>query len=163
MILLLPGLKKLVIPQKKYKLYANLNKHLRGKICYRLKVSMLQKISHIILASLLLVATMGMAVSKHYCSDSLISVSVFEEADSCCDDMGCCHTENEFIQVKNDFSTPAISTIPVLAEITILGHDLFDGLNLTLSETEIQKNTISDSPLPSSVSEALSLKQVYLL
>lgn len=123
---------------------------------------MLQKFSHIILALLLLVSTMGLAVSKHYCSDSLVSVSIFEEADSCCDDMGCCHTENEFFQVKNDFSTPAISTIPLLAEITVLGHDLFDIFDLTLPETETQ-NTTSDSPLPSSVSEALSMTQVYLL
>ena len=124
---------------------------------------MLQKFSHIILASLLLVSTMGMAVSKHYCSDNLVSVSIFEEADTCCDDMGCCHNENEFFQVKNDFSTPAISTIPVLAEISILGHDLFNSTDLILSETDIQNKPLSDSPLPSSVSEALSMKQVYLL
>ncbi|MCG6188821.1 HYC_CC_PP family protein [Maribellus maritimus] len=124
---------------------------------------MLQKFSHITFSCLLLISTMGMAVSKHYCSDNLVSVSLFEEADACCGDMGCCHTENEFIQVKDDFSAPNISTIPVLAEITILGHDLFEGLNVTLAETEIQKNTISGLPLPSSVSEALSLKQVYLL
>lgn len=124
---------------------------------------MFKKISHIILSCLLLIATMGMAVSKHYCSDDLVSVSLFDEADNCCDEMGCCHTENKFIQVKDDFSTPAISTIPMLAEITILGHDLFDGFDLTLPETKIQNNIISISPLPSAGSEALSLKQVYLL
>ena len=124
---------------------------------------MLQKFSHIVLASLLLVSTIGMAVSKHYCGGSLVSVSLFEEAEACCDDPGCCQTKNEFIQVKEDFSTPSISTIPALAEITVLGHDLFDGLDFTLPETEIQNKSISISPLPPSVSEVLSLKQVYLL
>lgn len=124
---------------------------------------MLQKFSHIVLASLLLVSTMGMAVSKHYCSGSLVSVSLFDEADACCDDTGCCQTKNEFIQVTEDFSSPSISTIPVLAELTVLGHDLFDGLDMTLPQTEIQNTPFSISPLPPTVSEVLSLKQVYLL
>ena len=125
---------------------------------------MLQKFSHIILAVLLMISTMGMAVSKHYCGDDLVSVSMFEEAETCCGDMGCCHTENEFFQVKEDFSAPVISTIPFLAELDILGYDLL-AIESLLNEPE-QENTnifVDFSPPPKTIQTVLSLKQVYLL
>ncbi len=125
---------------------------------------MLRKISHIISAILLLVTSMGMAVSKHYCHGELVSVSVFHEADSCCDMPGCCTNENHFYQVKEDFSSPVISTVPVLAELDILGHDLLATESL-LTETESENTTsfIDYSPPPKNIQTVLSLKQVYLL
>ena len=86
---------------------------------------MLKKVSHIILSVLLLVSTVGVVVSKHYCSGSFVSVSVFNEAESCCGDSDCCHNENQVYQVKTDFSAPIISSVPGLAEFGILGHNLF--------------------------------------
>jgi len=55
---------------------------------------MIKKLTHIVLASLLLVTTMGLTVSKHYCHNSLVDVSFFSKAESCCDDGGCCQNEN---------------------------------------------------------------------
>ena len=86
---------------------------------------MLRKISHIILSALLLATTMGMAVSKHYCSGSFVSLKLFDEAKSCCGDSDCCHNENHFYQVKDDFSAIQIQDVPQLAETDILGHELF--------------------------------------
>ncbi|WP_444705632.1 HYC_CC_PP family protein, partial [Mariniphaga sediminis] len=42
---------------------------------------MLKRFSHITLSFLLLMATTGMAVSKHFCDDFLISTSVYAEAE----------------------------------------------------------------------------------
>jgi len=125
---------------------------------------MLKKFSHIILASLLLVSTMGVAISKHFCSGFFVSISVFHEAKSCCDNSDCCHNEDHFYQVKDDFSAPVISTVPFLAELDILGHDLaeFDSL-LTEPESENTSSYIDFSPPPKNIQTVLSEKQVYLL
>lgn len=124
---------------------------------------MLKKLSHIILSLLLLVSTMGMAVSKHYCQGDLMSVSLFGKDKHACDMGSCCHDETHIYQVKEDFSVPTISMPPVLAEIDILGHDLFDLANLTAPETENSTPFITETPPLQSHQKALALKQVYLL
>ncbi|MEZ5104185.1 MAG: hypothetical protein R2757_06805 [Draconibacterium sp.] len=125
---------------------------------------MIRKISHIIFSLILLVSTMGLVISKHYCGGELVSVSVYHNADSCCDMDGCCQNETHTYQVKDDFSTPVISTIPVLAELDVLGHDLLVVESL-LTEPE-QENTnlyVDFSPPPKTTQTVLSQKQVYLL
>ncbi len=125
---------------------------------------MLKAFSHIILSMVLLVSTIGMTVSKHYCGGEIVSVSVFHEADSCCDMKGCCQNENHTYQVKDDFSSPVITAIPVLAELDILGHDLLANESLlTVPESENPVSFIANSPPPKTIQTVLSLKQVYLL
>ncbi len=124
---------------------------------------MLKKFSHIILSVVLLVSTVGVAVSKHYCSGSFVSVSVFNEAESCCGDSDCCHNETNFYKVKDDFSAPAVLSAPVLAELDILGHDLFSDILTLLPETETAEILYDSSPPPPTIQKALSLRQIYLL
>jgi hypothetical protein len=119
--------------------------------------------SHIVLSFLLLISTIGLVVSKHYCSGEMISVSVYYEADSCCDMGGCCENENHTYQVKDDYSSSVITTIPFLAELDILGHDLFETGELTAKETEILTPFVANAPPPKTIQKILSLKQVYLL
>jgi len=123
---------------------------------------MIKKLNHIILASLLLISTMGLAVSKHYCHSSLVDVSIFAEADSCCDDGGCCSNENHFYQVKEDFSAPVISTIPILAEIDVLHQTLLDPDILIPNELTKEFELTNDPP-PPTVMEFLAEEQLYLL
>ena len=124
---------------------------------------MLRKFSHIILSFLLLVSTIGMVVSKHYCDDSFVSTAVFHQAESCCGDSDCCHNENSFYQVKDDFSAPALVAPPVLAEIDILGHDLFAEIFTRIPGIKILTLKNSDSPPPPKIQTFLSLEQQYLL
>jgi len=125
---------------------------------------MLKKISHIVLATLLLVTTMGLMVSKHYCGGQLISVSLFHKANSCCGDAGCCKNENHFFQVKDDFSTPAVFSVPLSAEIHLLSQQLWQVESLFPSEQEEEENTFVDhSPPPLTVMEKLAEEQVYRL
>jgi hypothetical protein len=124
---------------------------------------MLKKVSHIILSSLLLVSSIGMVVSRHYCGNTLVSVVIDKEADSCCGDSDCCHNENQYYNLKEDFSIPQISNVPVLAEFDILGFELMDEF---LTETHESKNIIqafTDLPNPPTIQETLALKQLYLL
>jgi hypothetical protein len=124
---------------------------------------MLKRISHIILSALLLISTMGMAVSKHYCAGSLESVAVFYEAKSCCDMDSCCHNETQVYQVKEDFSVPAVSSIPVLAELDILGHDLLAVRLLNEPETEVASLNFIEAPPLLPIQKTLALKEVFLL
>lgn len=124
---------------------------------------MFKKAVHITLIILLLSSTAGMAVSKLYCRETLVSVSIFSEADTCCDDMSCCHNENEFFQLKENFSIPVPSMLPVLAEIDILDQDLLN-IDFLFSSDNINTSFLfNDSPHTLTVQEVLSLGQVYLL
>ncbi|QIA08365.1 HYC_CC_PP family protein [Draconibacterium halophilum] len=123
---------------------------------------MIKKLSHIILATLLLATTMGMAVSKHFCQSSLVDVSFFAKAESCCDDGGCCSNENHFYQVKEDFSAPVVSTIPVLAEIDVLYQTLLEPNILAPNELTKEFELTNDPP-PPTVMELLAEEQLYLL
>jgi len=124
----------------------------------------IRKVSHIVLSLLLLVSTVGLVISKHYCGGEMISVSMYHEAESCCDMDGCCQNETHTYQVKDDFSTPVISTVPVLAELDILGYDLLAIECLFTEPEQEKKNTFIDfPPPPKNIQTVLSLKQVYLL
>ncbi len=124
---------------------------------------MLKKISHIILSCLLLISTMGMTVSMHYCGEELISVSLLNEADSCCDMGDCCQSETHVYQVNEDFSVPAVSTVPVLAEFDILGHDLFAMIGLVIPKTDTDTPAFEEPPPVLPIQKTLALKQVFLL
>ena len=125
---------------------------------------MLKRFSHIILSVLLLTTTMGMAVSKHYCSGVLMASEVFSEAESCCDGpCDCCHNENHFYQVQDDFSVAQIQDIPQLAETDILGHGLFSFDLPLINENSDNHFNFIDLPPPPKIQEVLSLKQAYLL
>ena len=124
---------------------------------------MLKTFSHITLSLVLLISTMGMVVSKHYCGNEVVSVSINHASDSCCDMENCCSTETHTYQVKDDFSSPVITTIPVLAELDILGHDLFEAEGLPELESEDPVSFLSHSPPPKTIQTVLSLRQLYLL
>lgn len=124
---------------------------------------MLKKVSHITVALLLLISTIGMAVSTHYCGGKRVSVSFFKKADSCCNMAGCCKNENHFYKVKDDFSSSSIATVPLLAELDILGEQLWSAELLVTSEQEEENPVIYNSPPPPTVLEFLAREQLYLL
>ena len=64
---------------------------------------LLKFFSHIIISIALLIATTGLTISKHYCGESLISVSVYSEAEFCCKDCDSCKNETVSIDPINDF------------------------------------------------------------
>lgn len=124
---------------------------------------MLKRFSHIILSVLLLTTTMGMAVSEHFCSGTLVSLRLFSESKSCCGDSDCCHNENHFYKVQDDFSAAQIQEVPQLAEIDILvSLPVFFELP---GEAENYNHIIlfADSPPPPKIQKVLSLRQAYLL
>jgi hypothetical protein len=84
---------------------------------------MLRKFGNMITMCLLLVSTTGFAVSEHFCGTDLVSIEIAREADDCCNDGMCCHSETDFFQLDEDFlfSAPqfnvdcdAVIDLPVL-------------------------------------------------
>jgi len=113
---------------------------------------------------LLLVSTSGLAVSKHYCGDDLVSVEIGAEADSCCDDDACCQTETQHLQLVDDF---------VASNLTVDFQNLFSVdlfLNATKQEIPSIRNnhylklpSFPDVTPPRNMQVRLALHQVYRL
>jgi hypothetical protein len=123
---------------------------------------MIKKILHITLAFSLLVVTMGFTVSKHYCGDKLVSISVNHEAESCCDMDGCCHNETNHYQLEDDFVYSFIITDVELTGIDILFPFIFTSFNVDTELDSFTENIFSELPPPHKIQTALSLIQAYL-
>lgn len=127
------------------------------------KTKMLKKTSHIILSVLLLFATVGLAISKHYCGENHVSTSIFNEAESCCDGSDCCKNESELFQLDGDFSLVSVLEVPQSAEFELLNLAI-SVYNFSVIETnEIQEFFESNLPPPPKIQTVLSQRQTYLL
>ncbi|WP_163707537.1 HYC_CC_PP family protein [Mangrovibacterium lignilyticum] len=130
---------------------------------------MVRKISHITIVFLLLVLTMGFTVSKHYCGDSLVDVSVFSgTADSCtsdqnaCDMGSCCHNENHVYQLHEDYTSPIVLDHVAFFQVELATFCLQLLHENNIAEVNSIVNHI-ESPPPKLVCEVLSDFQVYRL
>lgn len=140
-------------------------KQFRTGLCYfvECECKMMKKISHISLIFLLLAATTGMAVSKHYCGNSLISIVFFGEAEPCCDSGNCCHNETQFFQVDEDFSAPAFAQIPQTPELELF-ISVFESEFDSIDQNDEKSFFAEQKPPPLQKTQTiLSLKQTWLL
>lgn len=124
-----------------------MNSYVIGRLepicCFtRIFVTMIlfRKIANVSLALLLLVATTGVTLNKHYCMGRLKSIAVFEAAHSCSengaeDPMPCCKDVseqmkvNEITKVSFDFkSAPDLYPVAVIC-FFVLSQDLLSVKN----------------------------------
>lgn len=125
---------------------------------------MLKKVGHIMLSALLLITTMGMVVSKHYCQGNLYSVSIDGLNNDKCDMGNCCHDETHFFKVQEDFSQPQIINVPDLAGFDLLFVTLNPIISDLFSEEDSENQFIDYlPPAPPDIQTSLSKKQTYLL
>lgn len=124
---------------------------------------MFRKIAHIISAFILLVSTMGLTVSKHYCCSRLVEVSINMEAKKCCDAVGtsdCCHDETMHYQLDDEFTSYDHSPSIEVAELAIaFDSSLIDSQN----ETKFQDLCIETAPPPLPLGHRLACLQMYLI
>lgn len=117
-----------------------------------------------ILALVVLFSTTGFTISKHYCGNNLVSVTINDNAKSCCDSAlgNCCHTENKHYQVQDDFS---VSGNIQITHTTVL--ELFPLVyifNAQLPEEKDGDIQLACLPPPLlSIQTRLSLLQTYLI
>lgn len=122
---------------------------------------MFRKVSHIVISVLLLMSTMGLTLSAHYCGENLKSISISGHADSCCDiPQGCCHDEAGTFRIDDDFdsSTLQIDTKLIVSLIMDYPNPIFD----ELSARDFQIISFIEPP-PPTVPQLLSRIQVYIL
>lgn len=123
---------------------------------------MLRNVTNIIMTCLLLISTTGFAVSKHYCGGNLVSVELKTEADPCCDDGMCCHTETQFLQLDNDFLAvvTSINLKNNFASKLIMNSS---EVELPLPETGFVTSFNYTAPPPRCTGTRMALQQVFLL
>ena len=127
---------------------------------------MFRKITHTLIAILLLTTTMGISVSKHYCGDELINIAINSEAEQCCDGMGssdCCHNETEYFQLDEDFVSPVFVENIQIAGLDILFPVVFTYLLNTPEVFEKDVLNFAESPPPPDLNTKLSFLQTYLI
>lgn len=110
---------------------------------------------------LIVVSTMGLTVSMHYCGDDLKSVSFLSSPEPCCDiPDDCCHDETLSIKTENEFSgtfytfdfSQLVVELPALVELFLI-------------DIPEDNSFISDYifPPPPKIQTVLSSLQSYLL
>jgi hypothetical protein len=124
---------------------------------------MIKRVSHIGLIFLLLSATTGMTVSKHYCGNFLVSTVFFGEAESCCDSGNCCHNESAFYQLDEDFSIPASAQIPQIIDFKLFAFIVEPSLEIFGDKIEKTFYTEREPLPPPNIQTVLSLKQAWIL
>lgn len=113
---------------------------------------------------LLLVSTTGFSVSEHFCGTRLVSIEINKEAEPCCDNGMCCHTEMHVYQLEEDFVPTTISidfTSPLQFEITFTELLPWARMNVDYKENHLFR--IAESPPPPERGDQLSSLQRYIL
>jgi len=111
---------------------------------------MLKRLTHIIAVLLLMISTIGVPISSHYCGAKLVSVSISHEVKSCCKGMrkcsGCCKNESHFYKIQNEYTQGEILQINPDSHLSFLS-DLFCLYpNITGFEGNIDSITIQYKP-----------------
>jgi len=124
---------------------------------------MLRKIIYISFILLWTISASGFTISKHFCCDVLVSVSINSEAKSCCDpENGCCHNENEQFELKDDFvSAQELENIAV-PEYEILFPILFSYISNIPLQNNNSNNIFLDSSPPTKCKAIFSELQRFL-
>jgi hypothetical protein len=124
---------------------------------------MLKKFGNIILALLLVLTTSGMVISKHYCGNMLVSISIDSQAKQCCDgrDNHCCHNKNETLILKAEFTYQVVIE-PNITYFKIFGTEFADLLN-EFPNSALPAFIIADPSPPPGIHLFLARIQAYLL
>ena len=128
---------------------------------------MFKKVLNIIVALLSFATTTGFTISKHYCGDDLISMTIDSKTKSCCGDesCNCCHNETEIIQLKEHFIN-FISKISLNNNVTIdllIFSNLFDQNYSCITENVNNNLIFNDTSPPKQTRDTLAGIQSYLL
>ena len=134
---------------------------------------MLKKAGYILITTLLIVSTMGVVISKHYCKQTLVSIAVNAQADRCSNGMNdngmnddgmnadCCHDVNEYVILKTNFVKPSFGQFNIVV-IDIFNAELISILNEVFTENT-NNNAFATNPKPPEKIKSLAVIQSFLL
>jgi len=127
------------------------------------------KIIHGFLTAVLLMATSGFTLHKHYSGNTLYDIGLLNEAETCCTTGGddarcdCCHDVKEFHKLDVDVVVPADLELQV-QQIDLLDITLLQTSRLFTSEVESFVNLIAlKLPPPRVVPDISTDLQIFIL
>ena len=127
------------------------------------------KIIHGFLTAVLLMATSGFTLHKHYSGNTLYDIGLLNEAETCCTTGGddarcdCCHDVKEFHKLDVDVVVPADIELQV-QQIDLLDITLPQNSRLFTSEVESFVNLIAlKLPPPRVVPDITTDLQIFIL
>lgn len=126
---------------------------------------MLRLIYHTFLVLLLLLSTIGIRTSQHFCGSKLISTSFFSEADNCCPDKGtdnCCHNETKILRCDKDLYIANSSNLAISAVADIKINFIFEQKTNNTSTYKPAYSVNKHAP-PSPRTMQLALLQSYII
>lgn len=108
---------------------------------------MLRKAGNIVIIVLLLVATGGMPVTRHFCGKAEMSFAVYSTPKSCCEGhCDKCHNVFKFSKVNDAFEPGSSVTAKASSDFIILHTslfiDLFDNVNRSISSGLLNQRAI---------------------
>lgn len=124
------------------------------------------KTCSITIAFLVVFSTLSFAFEKHYCGNTLVNISLFTEADTCCDTshqkQPCCKDEITFIKGLNNLKTNAFKDIELKKLIVLNSHT--PSTLYTLFNCLLKKESSFDnySP-PNLITPIFILHQTFLI
>ena len=113
---------------------------------------------------MMVVATTGVTISKHYCHNQLVDVAVNHHSDKCCD-TGCnsCNDEVSTYKLTDNFVGPDVLTsLPVNVIQLYLNAVVTFSAGITDVETQ-HFTELNTGPPPVKILSRLSKLQTYLL
>jgi hypothetical protein len=94
---------------------------------------------------MILMSTIGMSVSKHFCGEYLMQKSVIIQVEACCDSEqmpeGCCHDELDNFSIEDDYQ---VTKIAYNQELIPINSYIFTNL---LQLSSLQDDAVFNSAL----------------
>ncbi|MEQ9288249.1 MAG: hypothetical protein RIG77_15135 [Cyclobacteriaceae bacterium] len=111
----------------------------------------MKKLLNISLSFIIMMSTIGITISRHYCGEMLMAKSVILQADPCCDGTempeGCCHDESDSFSIEDDFHPSKIAVNQKLVAVAWFVFDQLFELSID-QDTSLALGELKESPPP---------------
>lgn len=126
----------------------------------------MKKALSIFLSLLILLSTVGVSISRHYCGHMLKDSSIFVHAQGCGDmesmPMGCCHDETDHFEIEDDFQSANFSA-SLVHEFHYTDQSLIFHVN-DLVAIDLTNSNLLEPPSPPLIQRSIySWVQSYLI
>ena len=117
---------------------------------------MIRKLSHIIIVLTLILSTIGITFTSHYCGNKLVSSSFIKQPKSCCDShCNACHNKTTHLQLKENFESSFIN-VDFKSYVThIWATPIVDELSISFQSFSTLFNNLNNAPPLICLSSAL--------
>jgi len=115
----------------------------------------MRRLGHIFLSLILVVSTMGMTISKHYCGDMLLKTAINKPVEACGDKMdmpdGCCQEETQKFVIEDEYHLESFQLksvdLPLLYVITFYELTLNEVDQVTPGHSHFNPLTLNGPPI----------------